>query len=410
MKKKPWERRLKDLSHLLSTCAETYFDPELFRLNLNQFLQTSRTVTFIIQKNKSEIEGYDIWYPKNIVEKWGNDPLMTWAKNSRNAIEKQGDLDMYSEARATLIFSYLDEQDIEISTKESLLAIGVKKLIRIAQKKLPSGVTDSAVIKSERRWVANTLNDYELLHALTIIYSRVYDCCKSLGAWIESPIGEDIITPSAFDSLRDEIRHVTYFKMKDFSTGKTSFSSVKYDEKMIPEDIKERIKPIDKSCNLNSTEKLVEHFSKIAEIVFLKDGYHLQTLIFFNSEYQVVDLLSTRFDDQADKFIFWRLAADRAKMINAFGFVWISELWLRNPNFNRNKAVHKMPIIGEKLQVVGVDAKNFHKGISWKILREGEESKPTLDIIEHDDQKEGKAYFMRPVLKAIGGDISMLNY
>jgi len=52
MTKKPWERRLKDLSHLLKCCIDTYFDPELFRLNLNQFLQTARTVTFIIQKNK----------------------------------------------------------------------------------------------------------------------------------------------------------------------------------------------------------------------------------------------------------------------------------------------------------------------------------------------------------------------
>ena len=57
MTKKPWERRLKDLSHLLKCCIDTYFDPELFRLNLNQFLQTARTVTFIIQKNKNQIIG-----------------------------------------------------------------------------------------------------------------------------------------------------------------------------------------------------------------------------------------------------------------------------------------------------------------------------------------------------------------
>ena len=30
MTKKPWERRLKDLSHLLKCCIDTYFDPELF--------------------------------------------------------------------------------------------------------------------------------------------------------------------------------------------------------------------------------------------------------------------------------------------------------------------------------------------------------------------------------------------
>jgi len=40
---KAWERRLKDLSHILVNCEKTYFEPELFRMNLNQFLQTART-------------------------------------------------------------------------------------------------------------------------------------------------------------------------------------------------------------------------------------------------------------------------------------------------------------------------------------------------------------------------------
>ena len=202
MIKKPWERRLKDLAHLLNSCASTYFEPELFRLNLNQFLQTARTVTFIIQKNKRDITEYDTWYPLNVIDKWKNDPLMTWAKNSRNTIEKQGDLEMYSDAKATLLFSYIEEQDIEVITKEQLLGINIKRLVRLAQKKLPSGTLDAAVIKSERRWVANTLKDFELLSALTIIYSRMYDCCKSLGLHLGASIDESITRPNDFDSIR----------------------------------------------------------------------------------------------------------------------------------------------------------------------------------------------------------------
>ncbi|EHV63207.1 hypothetical protein AB6W67_10135 [Escherichia coli] len=51
---------------------------------------------------------------------------MAWAKNSRNTIEKQGDLEMYSEAKATLISSYIEENDIEFITNESMLNIGIK--------------------------------------------------------------------------------------------------------------------------------------------------------------------------------------------------------------------------------------------------------------------------------------------
>lgn len=409
MNKKPWERRLKDLSHLLSICAKTYFDPELFRLNLNQFLQTSRTVTFIIQKNKSEIENYDVWYPVNIVDKWSNDPIMTWAKNSRNVIEKQGDLEMFSEAKATLIFSYVDEQDVEILTRNELLSISIKKLVRLAQKKLPSGMSEASVIKSERRWVANSLKDYELLHALTIIYSRVYESCKSLGQLLNNPISEEILTPYTFDSLRNEVRHVSYLKLKDFSTGNISYKTVAYDASLISESISDEINAIKKPIEISSVGDLVEHMSKLTEINFLNSGFHIQCLFFFDKEYQVIDMMNTNFEDQADKYIFWRLVADRAMMINAFGFVWISELWLRNANNNYTQAIHKMPIIDERLQIVGIDAKNNQKSISWKIKRESEESKPTLELLNLDSLDENGAYFMRPVLKAIGGDISKVS-
>lgn len=411
MKKKPWERRLKDLSHLLNVCAQTYFDPELFRLNLNQFLQTSRTVTFIIQKNKHEIDGYEGWYSLNIIDKWKNDPIMTWAKNSRNAIEKQGDLEMSSTAKATLLFSYIEEQDIEITTTDKLVSIGVKQLVRIAQKHLPSGVNDAAVIKSERRWVANTLNNYELLHALTTIYSRIYDCCESLGELVGVSIGDDITLPTSFHSLHDEIRHVSYLKLRNLSVGKISYNTVSFDSENIPENIIERLKSVDQREDINSTEGLVGFYAKMAEAVFIGDGYHNPILIFFNKEYQPCCILSTSFDDQADKYIFWRFAADRAKLINAYGFVWISELWVRSTQLNKfhNISIRNMPIIDERLQIVGIDADNNMKKISWKIIRESEQSQAILERSSVDNPNEGQAFFMRPVLKAIGGDTSMLN-
>jgi hypothetical protein len=409
MIKKPWERRLKDLAHLLKSCASTYFEPELFRLNLNQFLQTARTVTFIIQKNKHDIHEYDSWYPLNVIDKWKNEPLMTWAKNSRNAIEKQGDLEMYSDAKATLLFSYIEEQDVEVITNDQLLGISIKRLVRLAQKKLPSSTLDAAVIKSERRWVANTLKDFELLNALTIIYSRMYDCCKSLGLHVGDTIDKSITTPTNFDSVRDEIRHVNYLKLNGLNTGKLTYDSVTYDANSIPETLKERARSIGTKDGISSTESLVDYYSKVAEITFTEDGYHISMLMFFDSEYKVIDLVSTSFEDQADKYIFWRSAADRALTNNAHGFLWISELWIRNPKINSKKAIREMPIVDEQLRVVGIDSKNHQKVISWKILRENENAKPTLSIAESVDTKEGKAFFMRPVLKAIGADISSLN-
>ncbi|MBS9787310.1 hypothetical protein LHV47_12720, partial [Lacticaseibacillus rhamnosus] len=135
----------------------------------------------------------------------------------------------------------------------------------------------------------------------------------------------------------------------------------------------------------------------------------IQTLIFYDKQFHPIDLINTTFEDQADKYIFWRYAADRAKITNAYGFIWISELWLRKASIYSNKPIHTMPIIDERLQVIGIDSNNNQKCISWKIVRENEEKKPTLEISTADSKHDEKPYFMRSVLKAIGGDVNTMN-
>jgi hypothetical protein len=50
-----WEKRLSNVAQLLRQCAASHFEPDRFRLNCNQFLTTSRTVNFLIQKDKALI-------------------------------------------------------------------------------------------------------------------------------------------------------------------------------------------------------------------------------------------------------------------------------------------------------------------------------------------------------------------
>lgn len=113
----PWERRLKDLSVIFEYCHNNYFSPELFQLNINQFLQISRTITFIIQKNKDDLPNYSSWYTE-LINRWKDDKIMVWAKDSRNIIEKVGDLDLYSSINLSLIFSYLEENDFSIEIEK----------------------------------------------------------------------------------------------------------------------------------------------------------------------------------------------------------------------------------------------------------------------------------------------------
>lgn len=185
----PWERRLKDLAQTLTNCERTYFDPELFRMNTNQFLQTSRTVTFLIQKHKVSIPSFDHWYTAHVLTPWLTDKVMIWAKDSRNQVEKEGDLEINSSLTVTLIFSYFDDQDFVVPCgREELVQANVKRLLRFAQRNLPTGVSDAAVVKIDRCWSANSLTDWELLHAFTYVYARIRGVCVALAHHLGSQL------------------------------------------------------------------------------------------------------------------------------------------------------------------------------------------------------------------------------
>ena len=211
---RPWERRLRDLAQLLRSCGETYFAPDLFRQNTNQFLQTSRTVTFIIQKNESGITDFDTWYKRQVVVPWASDPIMTWARDARNFVEKEGDLEMHSFLRASVVFSYIASQDMVLSTtRKEFLKANVEKLLRFARTRLPPPVADPAVLRIERRWVANSLPTHELIHAMTYAYSRVYEVCRDLAIHLlDGHLDNSIPHPTSLDPTSNDVARTRYVK------------------------------------------------------------------------------------------------------------------------------------------------------------------------------------------------------
>ncbi len=117
------------MRRLWDDAAASYFDPDRFQLALQNCITVGRTVTFILQANKSEVEGFDEWYAQH-QKSWGADPIMTWAKEARNAIEKKGDLETHSQVRAMIIAAYLDgpetewhSQDLSASPRQIYMSI-----------------------------------------------------------------------------------------------------------------------------------------------------------------------------------------------------------------------------------------------------------------------------------------------
>lgn len=371
MLKKPWERRLKDLFYAYQNCTKAYFDPELFRMNLNNFLQTSRTVTFIIQKNKKDIPDFDIWYQDNVLSDLKGDQLMEWAKDSRNIIEKQGDLEMYSTANATLFFSYIEENDIPFIGCAEILHINVKRLIRLAQKRIPTATLDSSAIQIERRWVANSLPDWELLHALAMVYAKLYKSCKKLALYLGDPIGADVPSSLSAEYLRNEGRNVLYVKIKNLKTY-----SVKYEiEKMcvkerMPDNIKSIFSDVKRTSELRNIKNEVEYIAEIAAQVFNEFGFHRPFLFLFDESYQIIDMLGMEPSDQVDKYIFWRGVGERAKLLNATSLIWVAESWIRSTKEFNKKSIQNLEVIGECLMVDGITHTGEAYRVSWDILRQ----------------------------------------
>ncbi|MFI5024905.1 MAG: hypothetical protein ACHQRJ_25060 [Alphaproteobacteria bacterium] len=152
------------MRQLWDDAAASYFDPDRFQLNLQNCITVSRTVTFILQANKHEVEGFDEWYAQ-FPEIWRADPIMTWAKEARNVIEKRGDLETYSQVRAMIVAGYFDGPETEW-IPQALFSSPQQIYASVPKKYLIRHVLENGTLLIERRWVDRELPNVEVLEAL----------------------------------------------------------------------------------------------------------------------------------------------------------------------------------------------------------------------------------------------------
>ncbi|MFY1593086.1 hypothetical protein [Micromonospora sp. WMMD737] len=160
-------RRLMDCHVHWHMTAEKYMDPEGFRLNLNSLIQNLRNVTWLLQKQKSNLPDFQEWYGA-----WQDsvkaDPAMGWVVKARNRIVKEADLEIHSEARVRISYDWTHEYEKtfrfppRFTTRQILRTILTQNALR------PEGT-----ISIDRRWVDRMLPDWELLDATSRAYSRI---------------------------------------------------------------------------------------------------------------------------------------------------------------------------------------------------------------------------------------------
>jgi len=177
------DRRLEDVHRHWHSAEQAYFKPTAFRVAIQTAIQTLRTVTFILQSNKHLIQEFDAWYGP-WQEKLKSDALMRWMVDARNKIEKQGDLEAHSFVRAEIVASYLNNGPvIDVPAK---LFEGPRLILKgIPKSDLGEHVKKFGTLRVQRRWVENSLLDYELLDAVAIAYGKiaemVHDAHRTIG-------------------------------------------------------------------------------------------------------------------------------------------------------------------------------------------------------------------------------------
>ncbi len=195
----PVHKRLEDLHRQWHAAADAYFDPEAFRVAIQTAIQTSRTVSFIIQSNKRAFPDFDAWYA-GWQQKFKDDPLMRWMVEARNKIEKQGDLEARSVVRAEIVASYLDDEVKRIEVPAALWDAPLQLVKSIPHNDLGEHIRKQDVVRIQRRWVENTLPDHELLDAVAIAYGRLSqmlsDAHKALG--LREPETTDVETGQVY--------------------------------------------------------------------------------------------------------------------------------------------------------------------------------------------------------------------
>ena len=129
----------------------------------------------------------------------------------------------------------------------------------------------------------------------------------------------------------------------------------------------------------------------MAQLIFEHCGNHIPMLALYDKNWNQIDFMSTAFSDQADKYIFWRNAADRAFYLKAYAMVWTSESWVR-VKADDARPISELPIIGEQLHVIGADASGTQHVATWNIARTTGTKTPcqrqfNLDPPSHQDDE-----------------------
>jgi len=179
--------RFNESHYNIGQMLENYHNPDIFRFNLNSFLQSLRSVTFILQKELSKKENFDTWYSSQ-QEIMKQDDLLKKFVEGRNIVVKQknlnfkstADLGMFRYKKLKLAFGIKVPIDVD---SPQLLDHYKDKIIGTFIDKEHSAIGEEVGIK--RKWMVEELGDDEVVSLcdsawskIGVVISKAHEFCK----------------------------------------------------------------------------------------------------------------------------------------------------------------------------------------------------------------------------------------
>jgi hypothetical protein len=390
------DRRLADAHRLWHQAEAAYFDPDGFRLAVQSAIQTLRSLTFIVQNHKAVIPDFTNWYGDYIDEKHGKrgkwqerlhaDPLMRWMVEARNKIEKRGDLESHSIVRAEIIASYYDDGpcvNVPAHLFESLEAL----LPSIPNNLLGEHIRRNGVLRIQRRWVENTLPDYELLDAVAIYYGKltemVHDAHHQIG--VDPPQAIHDEGGGSFDLPAMGWRFpcmIGHEKMRALTIALADGAKVEFESKseLIKMDTAKLAALTDRygentfeamTRDYKSDAELAAGYFMVAQAMFLRDGYHRSILLLFRDR-KPIRPIEIRVENTHQKYVLMRQLADEVTKSGADAAILIGEVWMASADeLKPYERPADSPVRTEGLSLDMVSKNGEPLNCLAKIVREG---------------------------------------
>lgn len=366
-------RRLQEAHRYWHMAATSYPDPEAFRTHLNAAIQALRNVTFAVQSQKRAIPGFDEWYASWQKRMRGN-AVLRWLVEARNTVLKQGDLATRSLARVKVLRGWGAAPECQFDLPPKTRTEHIVKLLLATA---PETLRGEALLSVERRWIANSLPDHELLDALALVYAEL-SALLAHGDLLVAGGSLDAVANQAaerLDCMRSEgVKRIVFGSLKDGSLRMVEESRVVYSP-AIGEIVRQRYGDLADADNAveeaSELRALAQRCFAQARRIMEVDGHHTPMAIYLTRSGHVVPQ-GQEIIDREDIYAAMEIVAANVRHMDAKAVLWIGEAWMapvpeRGPIVEARHSPDRIEI----LQLEAVAEDDEHILLMAKIQRTG---------------------------------------